>query len=152
MSARLTLRRKDGQTYLERWGVEHPRIGGVFLHKIGSSDPGIDLHNHPWRFLSVVLSGGYWEERETTEGAIRRARAAERQGNSVRGDQQYRKRWTSKWFDLHECHRIVDVEPHTWTLVLHGPKVRSWGFFLPTGFVFWWDDTVDRRRDHLVEA
>jgi hypothetical protein len=34
-------------------------------------------------------------------------------------------------------HRIVHVEPDTWTLILMGPKRQTWGFFTALGFVNW---------------
>lgn len=60
---RLTLRRADGQVYLNRWGVGHDRVGRVLLHKMEAPDPGVDLHDHPWWFVSIVLWGGYTEQR-----------------------------------------------------------------------------------------
>ncbi len=29
---------------------------------------------------------------------------------------------------LHSLHRIADTEPDTWTLFLHGPHRKGWGF------------------------
>ena len=34
----------------------------VFIHKILKSDDDKDLHDHPWDFFHLILSGGYWEE------------------------------------------------------------------------------------------
>lgn len=52
---RLTLRRADGEVYLNRWGIGHDRVGGVLLHRMDAPDPGVDLHDHPWWFVSIIL-------------------------------------------------------------------------------------------------
>jgi cellulose synthase/poly-beta-1,6-N-acetylglucosamine synthase-like glycosyltransferase len=65
MYRRLTLRRADGRVYLNRWGIGHDRIGGVLLHRMDAPDPGIDLHDHPWWFASLIIKGGYTEARAT---------------------------------------------------------------------------------------
>lgn len=50
----------DGRTFLRRRGVD-ARLFGVLLHRIDAPDPGLDLHDHPWPFVSIVLRGGYTE-------------------------------------------------------------------------------------------
>jgi len=123
MTARLKLRRADGRVYLDRRGIEHQRIGGIFLHHMTAPDPGMDLHDHPWSFVSIVLAGGYSE---------RRADFGQRNFSW-----NTRKRWSIKRMRLHEFHRIVDLRGcgSTWTLVLHGPRRQEWGFATPTGYV-----------------
>ena len=32
----------------------------VFIHKFHKSDPD-DVHDHPWPYFTLILSGGYWE-------------------------------------------------------------------------------------------
>lgn len=118
---RLRLRREDGRIYLDRWGFETP-LGGIYLHHITAPDPGFDLHDHPWWFASLIVRGGYTE-------AVADVREWDYyQGRSWR-------RWSVHSIRLGECHRIVDVDPGTWTLVLRGPRVRVWGFFTPAGWV-----------------
>lgn len=115
---RLTLRRSDGLVYLHRWGLSHDRIGGVLLHRMDAPDPGIDLHDHPWWFVSIIIKGGYVE-----------ARASNRQPN----EQAWitRKPWSVKTMRLDECHTITSLlTKHSWSLVLKGPRRRSWGFYV----------------------
>lgn len=132
MTARLKLRRDDGRIYLRRIGFEHPRIGGVFIHRMSAPDPGLDLHNHPWRFWSVILWGGYVERRRET--------ARSRSSLQIRGLLSLRA------MRLRENHRIVSLlRGSSWSLVIHGPHVRSWGFFTPDGFVDWQDYDQSRR-------
>lgn len=155
---RLTLRRADGRIYLNRWGLSHDRIGGVLLHRMDAPDPGIDLHDHPWWFASVILWGGYTEERaETRQAPALAAEAAAidvyagRRTLGTRGIQS-RRRWLSvRTMRLDECHTITHLNRHvSWSLVVRGPRRRRWGFYLPDGYMpeAQYDATVRfQRRD-----
>ena len=35
----------------------------IRVHEILRSDLGRDPHDHPWPYITVILRGGYWEER-----------------------------------------------------------------------------------------
>jgi hypothetical protein len=120
MTARRKLVRIDGRTYLERWGIEHHRIGGIFIHKMTAPDPGNDPHDHPWWFGSLILTGSYVE-----------ARTSLRTSGS-----RYNKRRQFSWQTMRtdEFHRIVHiVDGKCWTLVVHGPTVRDWGYKIARG-------------------
>lgn len=132
MSARLRLRLSDGRIYLDRWGIESIRLGGIFIHKMSAPDPGPHLHNHPWWFGSLILWGGYYEQR-TTEDEILSQGVIPRTG-SLYSVRQVRNWLSWKSFPLNECHRIENLKRNTsWSLVVHGPTKRGWGFFLPNG-------------------
>jgi hypothetical protein len=157
MSRRMTLRRADGRIYLDRWGLEC-RWAGVFIHKMSAPDPGIDLHDHPWTFASLILAGGYTEERVETRQAPALALAADEfskrhpDGVHQRGFRRERRRWSLRVMRLDECHRITDLDgPTCWTLVIHGPKRRHWGFYLPYGWMEWrtYERTVRAQRRDL---
>lgn len=137
MTARLRLRRSDGRIFLDRWGVEHPRVGGIFLHRIGAPDPGEDLHDHPWSFVSLVLWGEYVEQRSNVRIAPISARLAERHPLTCLRGVVGRRRWLSvRRMRLDECHTITGVTgAPTWTLVLHGRPVRPWGFYTADGWI-----------------
>lgn len=148
-TVRMTLRRYDRAIYLDRWGVEHPRIGGVFLHRMDAPDPGLDLHDHPWWFVSIVLKGGYIEERADTRNAPAIAAFDGEQRGIIIG----RRRWSARAMRLDECHRITRLDaPHVWTLVIHGPRRRRWGFYLADGYMGEqeYDETVRVERRDLV--
>lgn len=163
MSARMRLRRADGRVYLDRWGIEWKRLGGIFLHKMEAPDPGVDLHDHPWTFLSLILWGGYTEERIETRLAPNAAQVAETwkqvqpRGTwaSTRGDTVHRNRLSLRVMRLDECHRITWLNrPTSWSLVIHGPNRRTWGFYLPAGYMPWreYEATVRaERRDMHAE-
>lgn len=149
---RLTLRRADGRVYLNRWGFAHDRVGRVLLHRMDAPDPGIDLHDHPWWFVSVVLWGGYTEHRALTREAPMMARIAEEYPTCTRGVVEERRPGSVRVMRLDECHTITELRRRRcWTLVIGGPRVRSWGFYLPSGYMreFDYDQTVRAERRDL---
>lgn len=113
----------DGTPYLERYFLF--RAAGVqcYLHRFVGSDPDCGLHDHPWRWAaSLILAGWYLEERRRKDLTPRRVR----------------------WFNLitgDTFHRVVmpDGARDVWTLFVHGPVVKRWGFLREEGRAgFWW--------------
>jgi len=163
MSTRLRLRRADGRICLDRWGIEHKRLGGIFLHRMDGPDPGVDLNDHPWSFVSIILRGGYTEQRADTRDAVRFAQIAEpfetepieHYGAPPRGLSVHRRPGTARVMRLDEAHRITHLpNGSSWSLIIHGPTRRRWGFYLPSGWMRW--DEYERiplgmRREMAVE-
>ena len=102
-----------------------------------AGDPGVDLHDHPWPFVSVVLWGGYIEQRADIREAQTLADAADRWPDTcTRGVIVRRRLGSIRALRLDECHTITHLLWRTsWTLVIRGPRRRKWGFYLPTGYV-----------------
>jgi hypothetical protein len=164
---RLVLIRDDGLHYLKRWGFS-TRFGGVFIHRMDTSDPGIDLHDHPWPFVSLILAGGYTEQSWASFSASLRARWAEGYADDYaidsfhheylrilkRGLPDRYKAGSVNVMGLGRAHRIVACEPGTWSLVFHGPRRRDrrnqlsdWGFYTVHGWMdeFTYDETYRDR-------
>lgn len=119
MIARLRLCRDDGTLYLERWGVEWKSLGGVFVHRMSAPDPGVDLHDHPWPFLALILRGGYTETRANVRLPWLKRRRQNRTGSL-------------RLMRLDEAHTIDRLNGRTsWSLVIHGRNLRRWGFYVP---------------------
>jgi hypothetical protein len=99
--------------FLSRWlGVN------VWLQRIWRADGDRHMHDHPWTVsASLILSGGYGEEREqhtSDHGLLRGFRA-----------------FSINLLPAGVYHRIVDVRPRTWTLFITGrPHSRGWGFLV----------------------
>lgn len=150
---RLRLRRADGRIYLDRWGIGHDRIGRVLVHRMAAPDPGIDLHDHPWWFVTIPLWGGYTELRNNIRDAVRWAEIAERPGSdNDRGGRSVRRPFRPAVMRLDQCHTIISLTKRTcWTLVIGGPRVRLWGFYTPTGYLneAVYDATVRAERRDL---
>lgn len=109
-------------TYLYRWELLSIASGAakVYLHKFVGDDWALDLHDHPKRFISIGLFGGYIEVRDT--GGWRR----------------YRAPWIRSFPATHS-HRLIGPTPERpcWTLVIVGPPVREWGFWSAIGWQSW---------------
>lgn len=140
---RMVLRRSDGDVYMRRLRIVQTPWFAVYLHRFDAPDPGVDLHDHPWWFGSLVLRGGYIEQRFDARDACAQAEAAERIDRvwrlavpAARGESVVRGRWSWRSMPLTECHTIRELlRVPTWTLVVCGPRRRSWGFYEPSGWV-----------------
>lgn len=120
----------DG-VYLTRWVLFGQRMGppgsrALFLHWFQRSDED-QLHDHPWGFISVILSGGYWEHTPLDP--------ADPAGPT-------RRRWYGPGRVLVRPadwrHRVEIPDGRAaWTLILRGVKRRSWYFYCPAGEVPW---------------
>lgn len=108
---------------------------GVYLHRFLRSDQD-EMHDHPWPFVSVILSGWYYEVTPARGWA--------------NGSGPRQTRWYGPGRILSRpanwIHQVVIPDGReAWTLVFRGPKERSWGFHCPlVGFVPW--------RQHLATA
>lgn len=112
--------------YLLRWYLipRNPWVN-LYLHKFLRDDDDSALHDHPWWFISFVIRGAYREV--LPEGSvIRRA-----------GSLGYRQ--------AEHRHRVELLRVPTWTIVMTGPKKRTWGFWCPKGFVPWQEFTKPER-------
>lgn len=112
----------EGEPYLRRVYLAHWGGWRVYLHKFVGADGERWLHDHPFSGLSLILSGGYVEEvaREFDYPGVRVETRA--------------RRWIN-WIPARRFHRITGVEPGTWTLLIHAPHRKGWGFlhWLPEG-------------------
>jgi hypothetical protein len=147
------IKNKDGSPYMDRYWVIFPRwwLGGwgVRLHEILSSDDDRALHDHPWRFGSIILKSGYFEVLgafDTNDAAV---------GERYRHDADYPvdafvayEKQTRKWVigrhlgvgDVNIAqpdtfHRLRLYSPYgkeqpAVTLFFSGPPVQKWGFMV----------------------
>lgn len=120
ITARLPCRLIDGEhgePYLERYYLFGAFGWHAYLHRFVDSDPDRGLHDHPWdRAVSLVLTGGYDEMRPLADDPDQTFTRTLRPWhiNRLRGT---------------DFHRVVLREGRpAWTLFLHGPRVKGWGF------------------------
>ena len=103
------------QPYLERYYVLGWPGLRVYLHRFVDDDSDRGRHDHPWSWaLSIILAGYYHEQR--------------RDGMHIR-------RWVN-WITGDTFHRVTlpregDIKRDVWTLFVHGPRVKAWGFARP---------------------
>lgn len=107
--------RSATQIYMVRWVLIRVFGWELKFNLFLASDPDC-LHDHPWPFLSVMLSGSYTEH--TSYGA-----------------HKYRAPCIL-WRPAPWRHRIEIHEPCL-TMNISAPKRRNWGFWTPAGWVIW---------------
>lgn len=109
---------------------------GVFLHHYLRSDPDRGLHNHPWNWaIAVPLAGGYWEQRADVWNSSGIATVLHR-----------RRPFVPYIIRARDWHRLILIADYTaedtpgggapettpettsWSLFIHGPYTRGWGF------------------------
>lgn len=103
--------------YLTRYTLVETKWFQLCLHIFHRSDE-VDLHDHPWPFLSLLLWRGYMEETPT--------------GKSRKwpGMILYRK--------AKHIHRVELIdERKAVTLVLMGKRYREWGFIVNNRWMQW---------------
>lgn len=103
---------------LTRYHLVSNRWFGLYLHHLHASDEDRALHDHPWSFVTVLLSSGYWEW--TPEGA------------------SWKRRFSVLYRPAEWAHRLELVRP-TWTLVFRWRIRRDWGFVTKSGWLHWRD-------------
>lgn len=115
--------------YVHVWRLTTP-WGSLRLHKWVDSDDQRAHHDHPWPFYTLVLKGRYYDvtHHEATEW--------ERKMNEGRKSvlkTELMKPGTLRYRPALHTHTVLLASPSCWTLVLTGPRVRPFGFRLPTG-------------------
>lgn len=88
----------------------------VFLHHLMSSDEDRALHDHPWTFITWLVSGGYWEHTTT--------------------ERIWRKRF-SVLYRPAEWQHCLELTKPVWTVVVKFKSRRTWGFITKDGWQKW---------------
>ncbi len=120
--------RKSNGPFLDRLRLVQTPLFGVYLHRIHQPDVDRDPHDHPWPFMSVILSGSYEERVWAGKGRVR---------NDVHSMGFLRRRGSVHLMSQGRAHKITEVRGQLWTLVITGRRSRDWGFWTIDGFVPW---------------
>lgn len=109
-----------GAPYMERYFLlgRGPQAPGTTAryHHILKSDL-LDLHDHPWDFVSIILSGTYVETTPTTEQEFGPGSVLVRKAEQL--------------------HRLTLPSGPVWTFIVVGPARRQWGFATDQGWTHW---------------
>jgi len=121
-SAKLPVRfinRVENEEYLERYYLGEWFGFTAYLHRFVSPDGDEEIHDHPWRAaISLILCGGYAEERMD--------RLCAKKGWVSHLKEM--KPWRINFIRGGDFHRIQKTKPETWTLFIHRPHSKTWGF------------------------
>ena len=105
MFTRCQLQNPDGSMYFRQWTwmylLSWPGTYGIHVHNFPSPDQTVEPHGHPRPFVSIILSGGYTEEVYSDAPVFYRTW----------------RRGSIHKMPVSETHRVIEVEPNTWTLV-----------------------------------
>lgn len=141
------------KVYLRRWRVIQTPLFALYLHHILMPDGDRDLHDHPYPFASLILSGGYTEERVQLDpfrwairkpGYVQDRRVIYDHPNyAADPDVQEETILVThrpgrlNFVPTTAAHRIRfhRREGGTWSLMFVGPRTRTWGFWTAEGFV-----------------
>lgn len=117
------------EIYLSRLNLLSTPWFGIKIHWIHKPDNDRALHDHPWSFASFVLRGGY----EEVIPVVLYQDARWWESTKLRRINWFN--FKSSW----QAHRITSVKKNTVTLVLNGPKTRTWGFCTAKGWIEWFN-------------
>lgn len=132
---------KDGLVYMERYWLfnAYESVDGqqldsklkwfpwsLRIHWIRLPDQDRHLHDHPWNARTIILKGGYVEERLNDNPFFFDTEEFERNPGS-----------TAK-LGFGEYHRITRIpDSGAWTLFISGPYQGTWGFLVDGVKVQW---------------
>lgn len=99
---------------LQRFGI------AARVHHILRSDEGREPHDHPWPYLTIILKGGYFEQRFAEDGVMLSMK--------WHGPGSVLFRPADSW------HMLKIPEGSTaWTLFVTGRYKQTWGFLTRSG-------------------
>jgi hypothetical protein len=145
--------RQDSDAYLARYWLTPPKkdedgyssAESIVLHQFIRGDDDGALHNHPYDFVTTILSGGYdevtgelvnggvWLSEQGRPRSVVWVGPAEKDWKTTprRAGDQVRK-------EARQVHMATNPLPDTWTLVQTGVRCNDWGFYPPgKPFVPW---------------
>lgn len=140
----------DGQQKMRWWQHAFTWLPCVYVHRFVASDDDEELHNHPWEATSLILAGGYVEERlDRSEVVLDLARAFGLDGGKdVLKIARAFKPWSVNRIYANTFHKVSLIEDDCWTLLACGKKVGTWGFLdvAKDEFVHWREHVARRAR------
>ncbi len=96
----------------------------VFIHKFVKGDDDKDVHDHPWGFAHIILSGGYWEyvledPEDENNTNVRKVWRGAGYWNIAGPDHRHR----------------IELRPGTkpWTIFIPFKQSNEWGFWRTLG-------------------
>jgi len=114
----------NGMDYLQRYFAGYVRGGQHWLHRFIRDDSERHVHTHPWRAKSTILCGGYKEQYRPV--------GAPNNGESDRF--RYFRIGDSNEIFPQTLHRIVAIEPNTWTMLyVFSGREENWKFIADDG-------------------
>lgn len=124
-------------TYLYRYVLLGKKWCSIYLHHFVGDDPSLDLHDHPKRFWSIGLLGGYTETYRSSDSRER--------------TRVWRAPWIRSFAAEHAHRTMIAPFRHCWTLVIVFRATRAWGFWNAGAWIPW-REYVFGKFSHLADA
>lgn len=118
---------KDGVLHFRRWLLFYLPYFRIYFHHILESDKDKHMHDHPWHFISIIVSGGYEEK-------------------SFNGKEIKKNTYKPFSFVFHkrkDGHQIKLLKP-TKTIVIAFGKKTDWGYLLENNK---WINHIEYRKN-----
>ncbi len=111
-----------GNVHFRRYRLLQTPWFAIYIHQILRSDEDLDMHDHPWNFTSVILSGSYEESVTYPPHHESVEHYRYYQGDVVEHNGE-------------EAHRLRLMSKEVWTLVIVSGRQREWGYQTKAGWV-----------------
>jgi hypothetical protein len=134
---------------LERFTLIRAPFGQLRVHHFFRSDEDRELHDHPWAFVTFILSGGYTEQIPVRP--VRKILLDPNVGHEAGwtvGDTErvWRRPGSLLYRPARWAHRVeIAAGKDAWTLIWMFARTRPWGFFLRSGWLV-------QERYHAIAA
>lgn len=120
------IRSREGVLHFRRWqllSIPFTTVR-VYLHMITRADEDKFPHNHPWNLWTMILRGGYKEDKVTTgdDGTSRITVTTRRKFGSMGS------------ITRDAYHRVTKLYgPQSWSLAVVWGERQDWGYLAPWG-------------------
>lgn len=122
--------------YLVRYIVFKSKFGGFYIHRFMRSDSS-DPHDHPWNFITYIVSGGYTEHFYNREKAEINSQDNGKFSSLWTLTYNIRKAGSFAFRRATDIHRVVidckysikEIDQAPLTAVLMFKRQRTWGFW-----------------------
>lgn len=105
---------KEGILYFKRYAIIECKFFNIYIHYIYQSDKDKHLHDHPWNYTSIVLSGSFREKHKP-----------------LHGESPFKNlcRFNISRAKANRFHKILKLRTKkVITLFFTGPRIREWGY------------------------
>ncbi len=128
------IKSKTGELHFRRWNLLTTPWFNIYLHCIYKPDEDKHLHDHPWNFIGIILSGAYIEEVSliNDESFLKTVHA-----KNLPTKKRFRHPLdivNRKDYIPHKILHILTSKP-VWTLNFTSKRTRDWGYIGDNGWI-----------------
>ena len=129
---------EEGQREMRWWQRAFAWLPCIYVHRFVASDDDVELHNHPWEATSLIVVGGYREER----------------GYPFKRSTFFQvfRPWSINRIYADTFHKVTLLEEDCWSIIKCGAKIGTWGFLnVETDEFHHWRAHVAKRAKRMGE-